>query len=177
MDSGKIPNQPKPVETTEKPDAATVTSVHDGKPSISDEDAFKSVEEVLRKEKSDDDKSALNEDIKFFEFIKYFERAQKLGIGKATTSYHGGVHIVNSNVSNSGSITGNDQLNSQYDRGGSKDEIFANTVESIFDKDENLESRSFMIALAALNGCSYHVVLEASQYLQSIIEPTIEKSV
>jgi hypothetical protein len=177
MDSGKTPKQPKPSETIEKPDIDTVISAPDGKASISDEDAFKSVEEILRKEKSDDDKSELNEDIKFFEFIKYFERAQKLGIGKATTSYHGGVHIVNSNVSNSGSITGNDQLNNQYDEGGNIDEIFTDTVESIFDKDENLESRSFMVALAALNGCSYHVVLEASHYLQSIIEPSVEKSV
>lgn len=48
-------------------------------------------------------------------------------------------------------------------------------VESWFDQEQDVSQRVFMIALAVLNGSKYQLVIDASQSLQSLIEPPSEK--
>lgn len=50
-------------------------------------------------------------------------------------------------------------------------------VEHWFDKNPDLAQGVFMISLAVLNGCKYQTVFDASQRLQSLIQPLQQKEV
>jgi hypothetical protein len=149
---------------------------------VSEEEGLKSAESMFKAEGNMADDSTLNEEKEFFKHVQYFKKMQDLGICSPSVinNYHNGVHFSNSNVENHGNVVGNDQAihTNTNNRGGfsaevrdkSSDPENTESIDSIFDKCEDVKQRSFMIALAALNGCNYRIVVEASQRLQSIIQ-------
>jgi hypothetical protein len=151
---------------------------------VSEEEGLKSAENVFKTEGKKTDDSSLDED-EFYKFFFYYLKSRKklkdLGMDEPsfTTIYQGGNHFANCNVENHGNVVGNDQaIHSNINTGGfsgevrdkSSDRESAESIESVFDRCEDVKQRSFMIALAALNGCNYRTVVEASQRLQSILQ-------
>jgi len=118
--------------------------------------------------------------------LKNRKRAKDLGLDDSNSTtfyYQGGVHFANSNVENYGNVVGNDQtIHSSVGTGGFSGEVkdklsdkeSSVSIESVFDRCEDLKQRSFMISLAALNGCNYRTVVEASQRLQYILQSYLQ---
>jgi hypothetical protein len=148
---------------------------------VSEEEGLKSAESVFKAEGNKAEDSILNEEKEFFKHVQYFRKMQDIGLYSPSVinNYHNGVHFSNSNVENHGNVVGSDQaIHTNTNRGEfsgevrdkSSDRENAESIESLFDKCEDVKQRSFMIALAALNGCNYRIVVEASQRLQSILQ-------
>jgi len=152
----------------------------------SEEEGLKSVQSLFNAEGKKTEDSSLGEDKEFLKYLKFRKKAKDLGLDDPlfTTIYQGGIHITDSNVENHGTIVGNDQtVHSSTNTGGFSGEVTdkssdnkesIESVESVFDRCEDIKQRSFMIALAALNGCNYRIVVEASQQLQSILQSQSE---
>lgn len=158
-----------------------------GEDSVSEEEGLKSAESVFKEARDRSEDSALEEDREFMKYLRFRKRAKELGIDDPsfTTIYQGGIHISDSTVENSGNFVGNDQLlhptpnNSVGGFSGEPSEQACKdsnleSIERIFDECDSTEKRSFMIALAALNGCNYRIVIETSKQLLSIIQPQAE---
>lgn len=153
---------------------------------VSEEEGLKSAESAFKVEGNKAEDLSLDEYKEFFKYLKYRQRAKDLGLDDPsfTTIYQGGVHIKDSNVENHGNMVGNDQTtHSSTNTGGFSGEVSnrssdnkesIESIELVFDKCEDIKQRSFMIALAALNGCNYRIVVEASQRLQSVLQPQAE---
>jgi hypothetical protein len=153
---------------------------------VSEEEGLKSAKSVFKTEGDKAEDSSLDEDKEFLKYLKNRKRAIDLGLDDSSSTtfyYQGGVHFANSNVENHGNVVGNDQtIHSNVGTGGfsgeardkSPDKESIASIESVFDRCEDVKQRSFMIALAALNGCNYRVVVEASQRLQTILQPQTE---
>jgi hypothetical protein len=149
---------------------------------VSEEEGLKSAESIFKSEGKKTEDSSFDEAKEFLKYLKFRKKAKDLGIddpGSTTFYYQGGVHFKNSNVENHGNVVGNDQeIHSNTNTGGfagevrdeSPDRESLESIDSVFDKCEDVKQRSFMIALAALNGCNYRIVVEASQRLQSILQ-------
>jgi hypothetical protein len=148
--------------------------------SISEEEGLKSAEKFFKTEESKTEDTSPDEDREFLKFLSYRKRAKELGLDSpSTTIYQGGVHVKDSNLQNYGNIVGNDQTIYPNSSTQNREESEASSdcdrkIELVFDECEDIAQRSFMIALAALNGCNYRVVVEASQKLQTIIQPPVE---
>lgn len=153
-----------------------------GEASVSEDEGLKSAESVFKAER---DKDEANEDKEFLKYLKNRQKAKDLGLDEPrfATYYQGGVHFTNSNVENHGNVVGNDQeIHSNIGAGGfsgeasdkSSDKEISKSIEEIFDRCEDVKQRSFIIALAALNGCNYRLVVEASQRLQTILQHQAE---
>jgi hypothetical protein len=150
---------------------------------VSAEEGLKSAKDVFKAEGDKAEDSGLDEDKEFCIYLKNRKRAKDLGLDDSNSTiiyYQGGVHFANSNIENSGSVVGNDQaIHSNAGTGGFSGEAKdisphkegTASIQSVFDRCEDVKQRSFMIALAALNGCNYRVVAEASQRLQTILQP------
>lgn len=153
---------------------------------VSEEEGLKSAESIFKAESNKVEESGLDEDKEFLKYLRFRKRAKELGLDDPsfTTIYQGGIHIKDSNLDNYGNLVGNDQaIDSNANTGGfsgaTRDIKLNNqgtiqSIESVFDTCDDIKQRSFMIALAALNGCNYRVVLEASQRLQSILQSQAE---
>lgn len=153
---------------------------------FSQENGLKSAEKVFKNEGDEAKNSSLDEDTEFLKYLRFRNRAKELGLDdpSLTTIYQGGIHIKDSNVENHGNVVGNNQTtHSNSKTGGFSGEVLEKSldnnktiesIESVFDECDNIKQRSFMIALAALNGCNYRIVVEASQRLQSILQPQEE---
>jgi hypothetical protein len=156
---------------------------------VSEEEGLKSAESVFKVEgkanRTDD--PSLDEEKEFFKYLRFCKMAKDLGLHdpiSTTINYRGGVHFANSNVENYGNVVGNDQtIHSNTSTGGFSGEVrdkqpsdreSLESIDSVFDKCEDVKQRSFMIALAVLNGCNYRIVVEASQRLQSILQSQAE---
>jgi len=138
---------------------------------ISEEEGLKSAESFFKSETNRDNNDiSLEEDKEFVKYLKFRKKAKDLGLEEFSTTtinYQGGVHIKDSNVKNHGNIAGNDQtvhsnINSGGFSGGFHEKSFndnesTESIEAIFDRCEDIEQRSFIIALAVLNGCKYNV--------------------
>jgi hypothetical protein len=149
---------------------------------VSEKEGLKSAEKIFKTEKSETKDSTPNEDREFNTYLKHCKRAKDLGLNDPTTIYQGGLHIKDSNLKNYGNIAGNDQTiytDSPIIFSGEpgNESINEKKIEAVFDDCEDIEQRSFMIALAALNGCNYRLVAEASQRLQSIVKPPEETKI
>ncbi|MEG4997122.1 hypothetical protein [Microcoleus sp. B4-D4] len=153
---------------------------------ISEEEGLKSAESVFKAKGNKTEDSSLDEDKEFLKYLKYRKKAKDLRLDEPlfTTIYQGGIHITDSNVENHGNVVGNNQTtHSNANTGGFSGEVKdkpldnkenIESIDSVFDRCEDIKQRSFMIALAALNGCNYRIVVEASQRLQSILQPQVE---
>jgi hypothetical protein len=152
---------------------------------ISEEEGLKSAESIFKTEGKKSENPGSDEDKEFLKYLKFRKKAKDLGLDESSfTIYQGGIHITDSNVENHGNFVGNDQtIDSSLNTGGFSGEVrnkssdrneSLESIESVFDRCEDIKQRSFMIALAALNGCNYRIVLEASQRLQSILQPQAE---
>lgn len=153
---------------------------------VSEEEGLKSAESMFKAEGDKAEDSSLDEDKEFFKYLKNRKKAIDLGLDdpkSITFHYQGGIHLTNSNLENHGSIAGNDQtIHSNPGTGGFSGEARDNSphkesiesIETVFDRCEDVKQRSFMISLSALNGCNYRTVIEASQRLQSILQPQAE---
>jgi hypothetical protein len=149
---------------------------------VSEEEGLKSAESLFKSERKKNEDSSLDEDEEFFnKYLKCLKKAKDIGLADpsfTTIYYQGGVHFANSNVNNNGNVAGNDQaIHSNTNTGGLSGEVRdttskenAESIESVFDRSEDIKQRSFMIALAVLNDCNYRIVIETSQRLQSIIQ-------
>jgi hypothetical protein len=153
---------------------------------VSEEEGLKSAESMFKAEGDKAEDSSLDEDKEFLKYLKFRKKAKDLGLDDprfTTFYYQGGVHFTNSSVENHGNVVGNDQtFHSNAGTGGFSgetkdrlpDEENIESIEVVFDRCEDVKQRSFIIALAALNGCNYRVVVEASQRLQTILQPKAE---
>jgi hypothetical protein len=149
---------------------------------VSEEEGLKSAEKIFKTEENKAEDSTLNEDREFLIYLKHCKRAKDLGFNDPTTIYQGGLHIKDSNLENYGNIAGNDQTiytGSPIIFSGEtgNESVNEKKIEAVFDECEDVTQRSFMIALAALNGCNYRLVAEASQRLQSIVKPPEETKI
>lgn len=144
--------------------------------SFSDEDGFNAAIKAgfnsVKDDSIDDYKEFLEKLLKFF------------GEPSVTINYNyhqGGIHIKDSDIHNSGNFVGNDQTvhssNPNEDKiseGKADGKILDNeeseSIESIFDRCDDLKKCSFMMALTTLNGYNYRVVVETSERLQAIIQ-------
>ena len=150
---------------------------------VSEEKGLESAQSVFQGKGSNTEDSSLDEDKEFLKYLKFRQKAKELGLDNPsfTTIYHGGVHFTDSNVENHGNVVGNDQtIDSNINTGGFSGQTKSQlsdinekieSIEAVFDNCEDIRQRSFMIALAALNGCNYRIVVETSQKLQSILQP------
>jgi len=145
--------------------------------SISEEEGLKSAEKIFKTEESNTDDTSPDENREFLKFLRYRKRAKELGLNDpSTTIYQGGIHVKDSNLHNYGNLVGNDQIISSdrsikyTEDSEAQSSECDKEIESVFDECEDIAQRSFMIALAALNGCNYRIVVEASQKLQTIIQ-------
>ena len=147
---------------------------------ISEQEGLKSAEKFFKIDENKTEDTSIDEDREFLKFLSYHKRAKDLGLdAPSTTIYQGGVHFKDSNLQNYGNILGNDQSvssNSSTQEMGESENTsnYDKDIESVFDECEDIAQRSFMIALAALNGCNYRLVVEASHKLQKIIRPPVE---
>lgn len=156
---------------------------------ISEEEGLKSAEKFFKAEfnEAKDSNSSADEDKEFYKKLSEFAKNLKdLGLEDlfATKIYYGGNHFKNSNVENYGNVVGSSQTNySKTNSGDLSEEINGKSqdskekiesIESVFDECEDIKQRSFMIALAALNGCNYRTVVKAAQRFQSILQPKEE---
>jgi hypothetical protein len=147
----------------------------EGMSRVSDEEGFKSAEKVFKIESDTDDSP--DEDRGFLKYLSYRKRARDLGLDAPSTVINqSGIHIKDSYLNNYGNIVGNDQAISSSHSAQDAAEREAQSssheeIEFVFDECKDISQRSFMVALAVLNGCNYRVVLEASQKLQTILQP------
>jgi hypothetical protein len=155
--------------------------------SFSDEDGLRAAIKAEDNSLKDD---SLDDDREFLKYLKFCKKAKELGLNEPsfTTIYHDGIHIKNSDIKNSGNISGKDQTvhsnNFNHDTTSDEEKADSNildneeceSIELIFDGCDDLKKRSFMMALTTLNGCNYRVVAEASERLQAIIQPKIQEN-
>jgi hypothetical protein len=153
--------------------------------SFSDEDGLKAAIKAEDNSVKDD---SLDDDREFLKYLQFCRKAKELGLNEPsfTTIYQGGIHIKDSDIKNSGNFVGNDQTvhssnpnEDEISEGKNDGKILDNekseSIESIFDRCDDLKKCSFMMALTTLNGCNYRVVLEASEKLQAIIQSQIKE--
>ncbi len=152
---------------------------------ISEEEGLESAESVFNPEANQAEDSGLDAEKEFFKFISFCKKAQELGLENlfgTTNNYYDGIHIKDSHVeSKNGHFVGRNlkthsNVNNEGSPGEQSNKSVGNrekneSIESVFDRREDVKQRSFMIALAALNGCNYRTVDKASKKLQSIFEP------
>jgi hypothetical protein len=169
---------------------SSISSKHDSSKGeqklVSEEEGLKSAENIFKDVKDRPEDSAPDEDKEFVKYLRFRKRAKDLGIDESsfTTIYQGGVHIADSTIENSGSFVGGDQTTrrdpdvtggfSGKHVGSSSRNGDADSIETVFDQCDSVEQRSFMITLAALNGCNYRTVIGASQQLLLAIQPKDE---
>lgn len=151
---------------------------------VSEEKGLESAQSLFQGENSNTEDSSSDEDKEFLKYLRFRQKAKELGLDNppsTTINQYGGIHIENSNVESHGNIVGNDQTientggfsgktNSQSSDINEKVE----SIEAVFDRCQDIRQRSFMIALAAFNGCNYRIVVETSQKLQSILQPPLD---
>jgi hypothetical protein len=155
--------------------------------SFSDEDGLRAAIKAEDNSVKDD---SLDDDREFFKYLKFCKKAKELGLNESSFTtiynYQDGIHIKDSNIKNNGNFIGHDQIvhssNPNEDKiseGKADSKILDNeeseSIESIFDRCDDLKKCSFMMALTTLNGCNYRVVLEASERLQAIIQSQIKE--
>lgn len=154
---------------------------------VSEEEGLKSAESLFKAESlNNEEESNLDESKEFLKYLRFRKKAKDLGLEDSTSTsfyYQGGVHFKDSNVRNHGNIVGEDQVfNQKIDAEEVSDDFQSvvpeqtaiESIETVFDRCEDIQKRSFMISLAVLNGCNYRLVLEASQLLQTILQPHAE---
>jgi GUN4-like len=115
---------------------------------ISEEEGLKFAESIFKTEGQKAENPGSDEDKEFFKYLKFRKKAKDLGLDDPsfTTIYQGGIYISDSNVENHGNFVGNDQtIDSSLNTGGFSGEV--------------------------RNKSSDRNVLEASQRLQSILQP------
>ncbi|CAK8715520.1 MAG: hypothetical protein CDV28_1174 [Candidatus Electronema aureum] len=129
-----------------------------------------------------DGNEEVREDKEFATFLRYLvkfsKKARELGIEglfSTTTIYNqGGNHFSGCDVGAQNIVGHNQKIGSAIhgdDSGKHIEERSDSSIEEIFDEHENVKDRSFMIALAVLEGCNYRYVLNTSRQLQSILQP------
>ncbi len=158
---------------------------------ISEEEGLNFAKRVFKSEKTQDEELNSDEEKEFFKYLKdrqkYRQKVKALGLDDSPTIYYGGIHINDSTVENHGNLVGNDQnSHTNTNTGGFSGQATEKaedtpedtaSIESVFDKAEDIKQRSFMIALATLNGYNYRIVIESTQHLQSILKRLEENEV
>ncbi|NEO57631.1 MAG: hypothetical protein F6K54_33925 [Okeania sp. SIO3B5] len=153
---------------------------------ISEEEGLESAESVFNTEADKAEDSTLDEEKEFGRllFKLFYTKAKEVGIDSlfSTTThysyYYDSIHIKDSpvEIENGNLVRGDLNANTKGFSGEKRNKSVDNqekneSIESVFDRREDVKTRSFMIALAALNGCNYRTVDQASKKLQSILEP------
>jgi hypothetical protein len=120
-----------------------------------------------------DGNEEVREDKELEAYLRYiFKHGKKLSDG--LTINIGGNHFSGCDVGAQNIVGHNQKIGSAIhgdDSGKHIEERSDSSIEEIFDEHENVKDRSFMIALAALEGCDYRVVVDTSHRLQSILQP------
>lgn len=114
------------------------------------------------------------EDKELATFLRYLVKHSKKSSAELTINI-GGTHFTGSTINAQNIVAHDQKIGSAVhgdDSGKHTDETSdSSSIEEIFDKHENIKDRSFMIALAVLEGCNYRYVLNTSRQLQSILQP------
>jgi hypothetical protein len=169
---------------------SSISSKHDSSKGeqklVSEEEGLKSAENIFKDVKDRPEDSAPDEDKEFVKYLRFRKRAKDLGIDESsfTTIYQGGVHIADSTIEIVAALWEVTKLPDEIlmlreafsgkHVGSSSRNGDADSIETVFDQCDSVEQRSFMITLAALNGCNYRTVIGASQQLLLAIQPKDE---